>query len=52
MACKRTGSVVDYQDRFEVLLPCTGKLTKEQRVQIFTVGLQPPLSLDVEIHSP
>ena len=52
MACKRTGSVVEYQDRFESLLPRAGTLSEIQEAQIFTAGLQPPLSLDVEIHNP
>ena len=52
MACKRTGSVIDFQDRFEALLPRAGHLSETQKVQIFTAGLQPPLSLDVEIHNP
>ena len=52
VACKRTSSVVDYQGRFEALLPRAGLLSKAQKVQIFTAGLQPPLSLDVEIHNP
>lgn len=52
MACKRTGSVAEYQDRFEALLPRAGTLTEAQRVQAFTAGLQPPLSLDVELHNP
>jgi len=52
MACKRTGSVTEYQDRFEALLPCVGMLTEAQRVQAFMARLQPPLSLDVEIHNP
>lgn len=51
-ACKRTGSVVEYQDRFEALLPRAGHLTEAQKVQLFTAALQPPLSLDVEIHNP
>jgi len=51
-ACKRTGSVEEYQDRFQALLPRAGHLDEAQRVQLFTVGLQPPLSLDVEIHNP
>lgn len=51
-ACKRTTSVVDYQDRFEALLPRAGVLTEAQKVQLFTAELQPPLSLDVEIHNP
>ena len=52
MACKRTTSVVDFQERFEALLPQAGYLSEVQKVQIFTAGLQPPLSLDVEIHNP
>ena len=52
MACKRTTSVVDFQERFEALLPRAGSLSETQKVQIFTAGLQPPLSLDVEIHNP
>jgi len=52
MACRRTGSFIEYQDRFEALLPRAGRLDEEQRVQIFTTGLQPPLSMDVEIHNP
>jgi hypothetical protein len=52
MACRRTCSVIKYQDRFEALLPRAGALTEAQKVQLFTAGLQPPLSLDVEIHNP
>ena len=52
MACKRTTSVIDFQERFEALLPRAGYLYEAQKVQIFTAGLQPPLSLDVEIHNP
>jgi hypothetical protein len=52
MACRRTGSVVEYPDRFEDLLPRAGALMEVQKVQHFTAGLQPPLSLDVEIHNP
>ena len=51
-ACKRTTSVVDFQERFEALLPRAGYLSEAQKVQLFTAGLQPPLSLDVEIHNP
>lgn len=51
-ACKRTGSVLDYQERFEARFPRTGHLSEAQKVQLFTAGLQPPLSLDVEIHNP
>ena len=52
MACKRTGSVVEYQDRFEALLPCVGTLSEAHRVQAFTARLHSPLSLDVELHNP
>ena len=51
-ACKRTTSVVDFQERFEALLPRAGYLSEAQKVQLFTAGLQPPLSLDIEIHNP
>ena len=47
-ACKRTGTVAEYQDRFQALLPRAGRLDEEQRVQLFTAGLQPPLNFDVE----
>jgi hypothetical protein len=52
MACRRTGSVEEYQARFEALLPRAGPLEEAQRVQAFTVGLLPPLSHDVEMHNP
>jgi hypothetical protein len=29
-----------------------GRLDEEQRVQLFTASLQPPLSFDVEVHNP
>jgi hypothetical protein len=51
-ACKRTTTAVDFQERFEARLPRAGYLSKCQKVQLFTAGLQPPLSLDVEIHNP
>ena len=44
MACKRTATVVDFQERFEALLPRAGHLSEAQKVQIFTAGLQPPLT--------
>lgn len=43
--------MAEYQDRFEALLPRVGTLTEVQLVQVFTAGLQPPLSLDVEVHN-
>ena len=52
MAYKRTGSVSDYQDRFEALLPRVGALEEEQRIQAFMGGLRPPLSHDVEMQNP
>lgn len=52
VACHRTGTVEEYQDRFQALLPRAGRLEEEQRVQLFTAGLLPPLSHDVEIHNP
>lgn len=52
MACKWTGTVAEYQDCFEALLPRVDALTEAQKVQAFTAGLQPPLSLDVEMHNP
>jgi hypothetical protein len=50
--CRRTGTVVEYQDLFQALLPRAGPLTEAQRVQLFTGGLQPPLSIDVRIQNP
>jgi len=52
MACKRTGSVAEYKDRFEALFPRVGTLLEAQRVQAFMAGLLPPLSLDIELHNP
>jgi hypothetical protein len=50
--CRRTGSVEEYQDRFQALLPRAGTLTEGQRVQLFTGGLLPPLSNQVRLHNP
>jgi hypothetical protein len=50
--CRRTGSVADYQDRFQALLPRAGPLDEAQQVQLFTGGLRPPLSLDVQVRNP
>jgi hypothetical protein len=50
--CRRTGTVEEYQDRFQALLPRAGPLTELQRVQLFTGGLLPPLSHAVRIHNP
>ncbi|XP_015630184.1 uncharacterized protein [Oryza sativa Japonica Group] len=50
--CRRTTTVEDYQDHFQALLPRAGRLTKAQRVQLFTGGLLPPLSLKVQMQNP
>jgi hypothetical protein len=50
--CRRTSTVVEYQDRFQALLARTGPLTEEQRVQLFTGGHRPPLSFDVRVLNP
>jgi hypothetical protein len=45
-------TIAEYQDRFQALLPRAGPLTEAQQVQLFTGGLQPPLSIDVRIQNP
>jgi hypothetical protein len=50
--CRRTGTVEEYANRFQALLPRTGRLDEAQRVQLFTGGLLPPLSHVVRIHNP
>ena len=45
--CRRTSTVAEYQDRFQALLAHAGPLDESQRVQLFTSGLLPPLSMDV-----
>jgi hypothetical protein len=37
--CQPTGTVAEYQDWFQALLPHVGLLTEAQRVQLFTGGL-------------
>jgi hypothetical protein len=49
---RRTGTVAEYEDRFQALLPRAGPLQEAQRVQLFVGGLQPPLSIDVRIQNP
>jgi hypothetical protein len=44
--------VADYCEQFLSLLARVGKLSQSQQVQLFTVGLQPPLSIDVQIQAP
>ena len=50
--CRRTSTVADYQDQFQALMPRASLLDKARRVQLFTGGLLPPLSLDVQVHNP
>jgi hypothetical protein len=50
--CHRTGTVAEYQDQFQALLPRAGPLTEAQRVQLFTGGLQLSLSINVRIQNP
>jgi hypothetical protein len=50
--CRRTGTVEEYQDRFQALLARVDTLKEEQCVQLFTGGLLPPLSLEVQVHNP
>jgi hypothetical protein len=50
--CHRTSTVAEYQDRFQALLARVGPLNEEQRVQLFTGGLRPPLSFDVPVLNP
>lgn len=50
--CRRTGTVEEYQNWFQALLPRAGPLQEKQRVELFTGGLLPPLSHAVRIHNP
>jgi hypothetical protein len=51
-ACRRTGTVADYQEHFLALLTRAGPLTEAQQIQLFTAGLQEPLAIDVQLHGP
>jgi hypothetical protein len=50
--CRRTSTIAEYQDRFQALVVRAGPLNKEQRVQLFTGGLQSPRSFDVRVLNP
>jgi hypothetical protein len=50
--CRRTGTMEEYQNRFQELLSRAGPLEERQRVQLFTGGLLSPLSHGVRIHNP
>ena len=49
--CCRTGTMEEYANRFQALLPRAGRLDEAQRVQLFTCGLRPPLSNTVHLHN-
>jgi hypothetical protein len=49
--CRRSGTVEEYSNRFQALLPRAGRLDEIQRVQLYTGGLLPPLSHAVRIHN-
>lgn len=51
-ACRRTTTVDDYSERFLDLLARAGYLSEDPQVQLYTVGLQEPLSLDVQMQNP
>jgi hypothetical protein len=51
-SCRRTGTVDAYTERFLELLPRAGPLSMNQKIQLFTLGLQEPLSIDVELQHP
>jgi hypothetical protein len=51
-ACRRTGSVAEYQERFLALLTRAGPLTEDQQIQLFVAGLQEPLSIDIQLQGP
>ncbi|XP_066323760.1 uncharacterized protein [Miscanthus floridulus] len=50
--CRRSGTVEEYSNRFQALLPRAGRLEEDQRVQLFMGGLLPPLSHAVRLHHP
>jgi hypothetical protein len=50
--CRRSGTVEEYSNRFQALLPRAGRLDETQRIQLYTGGLLPPLSHAVRIHNP
>jgi hypothetical protein len=50
--CRQTGTVEDYSNKFQALLPRAGRLAEAQRVQLYTGGLLPPMSHAVHIHYP
>jgi hypothetical protein len=49
--CRRTGTMEEYSNRFQALLPRAGHLDEARRVQLFIGRLLPPLSHAVRIHN-
>lgn len=49
---KQVGSVADYQTQFEILVPRAGKLTKDQKIQLYISGLKDHIAVEVELHQP
>jgi hypothetical protein len=47
--CRSSGTVEEYSNRFQALLPHAGRLNEIQHVQLYTGGLLPPLSHAVRI---
>ncbi|KAJ9180942.1 hypothetical protein P3X46_009126 [Hevea brasiliensis] len=49
---KQTGSVEDYQNKFETLVSRAGTLTQLQKIQLYISGLQEYIAVEVELHQP
>ncbi|XP_021623868.1 uncharacterized protein LOC110623248 [Manihot esculenta] len=51
---KQTGTVEEYQNKFEVLVSRASTLTQNQKVQLYLYlsGLQESISVEVELHQP
>ncbi|OMP04871.1 Retrotransposon gag protein [Corchorus olitorius] len=49
---KQTGSVDDYQRKFEQLSARAGSLTVDQEIEIFLSGLHEYIAVEVELHQP
>jgi hypothetical protein len=51
-SCRRTGTVDAYTERFLELLPRAGPFSTDQKIPLFTLRLQEPLSIDVQLQHP
>lgn len=49
---KQTGTVSEYQTRFERLLARAGTLTDKQEVECFISGLKEGIRIDVQVQNP